>query len=1036
MTRVALEKDRITLVALVIVIVGGLWSYASLPQDEDPGFIIRTAVVTTQFPGASPDRVEMLVTDKIEEVVQEIPQLDYVTSNSRTGVSIVMVNIKESYKEMRPIWDDLRRKVDRVKADLPEGVLGPIVNDEFGDVFGIQLTLTGEGYTYAELKEIADQVREELLLLDEASKVEIYGAQEERIFVEYNDARLAELNLSVQQLGQILESRNIITPGGQIRIGEERISLEPSGNFETIEDLRQTVIGLPGRRDVVYLRDLAEITRGYIDPPRSRVHSSGVPALGLGISLREGGNVIRLGEQVQETVRRLQSRYPIGIEFTTIANQPDRVERKVDEFVGNLLQAIAIVILVMLLSLGLRTGLVVASLIPSAMLMSLLVMGFLGIGLDQISLSALIIALGMLIDNAIVMSESISLQMEAGKPAFQAAVDSGAELRTPLLTASLTTAAAFLPVALGKSSTSEYTGVLFWVVTIALLSSWVLSITTTPLLCVRFLKASQKPGGGAAFGTRFYRLYRGLLISILKRRWMTLAVVVAVLAVALYAFRFVPALFFPKSDRSFFYAELHLPTGTAIESTEETVDRIERFMERELVAGPGDPEREEGITTWAAYIGGGEPRYILNAHVEQTNPSYAFMLVNTTSFDAVQPAIEKLQQYCQRTFPDLVATILPSEMGPPVRKPIEVRISGRETERVFELVDRVKEKLESVPGTRNVEDDWGRRTKKILVEVNQARARRAGVTSLDVAVSLQSLLSGIELTQYREENDVIPVTLRSVAADRQDIGKLETLNVYSQTTGDPVPLRQVADLRVVWEPSEIRRRDRVRTVTVETDLAPGLTAVEVNNELIPWLDAESRDWPLGYRYELGGEIETSGKASASILEQLPVAALIIILLLVGQFNSIRKPVIVAATIPLGLIGVIFGLLVARSYFGFMTLLGIISLAGIVVNNAIVLLDRIQIEIEERGLTPPHAVIEASQRRLRPILLTTVTTIGGLLPLWLGGGPMWEPMAVAIIFGLLFATVLTLGVVPVLYSLLFRVSFAGFAYRQEAQAPRA
>jgi multidrug efflux pump subunit AcrB len=1022
MTAWALEKNRITLTALVIVVLAGAYAYLTLPQDEDPGFTIRTAMVLTYFPGASPERVENLVTDKIEEAVLEIPELDYVKSESRTGVSIVLVYIKERHREMRPIWDDLRRKVDRIATELPDSVIGPRVNDEFGDVFGVLLALTAEGYSYAEVEEIAESARSELLAIEEVSKVEIHGAQEERIFVEYNNARLAEFGLSVLQLERILVSANIIIPGGDVRVGPERIVLEPTGNFETLEDLGRTVIQVPGRQELLYLEDLAEIRRGYIDPPRSMTRSSGGRCLVLAVALREGGNVLTLGREVRRTLEHLEARYPIGVEFAVLADQPGRVERKVDEFVGNLLQAVLAVLLVMLLAFGLRTGLVVASLIPTAMLMSLAVMRVLGIGLDQVSLASLIIALGMLIDNAIVVSESIMVQTRGGTPPVEAAIASGRELRIPLLTSSLTTAAAFLPIFLARSMSGEYTGVIFKVVTITLLSSWVLALTMTPLLCVSLLrvKTTGKAGSDGS-ASRFLAFYRRLLLLFLRRRWAVLGATLVVFVLALSGFRYIPVLFFPPSDRQFFIAQLRLPTGTAIETTAETVDEVERFLADELAVSGA---RREGVTSWVSFIGGGEPRYILNANVEQPNPAYALLIVNTTSPDMVRPTIDRLYAYCEASHPDVVATVIPSGMGPPVQKPIQIRISGDDPDQLLAIAESVKQRLGESPGTLNIRDDWGRRTKKLLVRIDQPRARRAGVTSLDVAVSLQSILSGIASTEYREKSDLIPVTLRSSAAYRQDLSKLATMDVYSQATGRSVPLKQVADLEVAWEPSRIFRRDRTRTVTVECDLSSGVTANAVNRELVPWLEDRAASWPAGYRFELGGEIETSGKANSSIVAQLPVGGLIIVLLLVGQFNSFRRPFIVLATIPLGLIGVVAGLLITRSYFGFMTLLGIISLAGIVINNAIVLLDRIRIEIKDNGLPPQQAILEAAQRRLRPILLTTATTVCGLLPLWLGGGPMWEPMAIAIIFGLLLATVLTLGVVPVLYAILFRISFRG------------
>ncbi len=493
---------------------------------------------------------------------------------------------------------------------------------------------------------------------------------------------------------------------------------------------------------------------------------------------------------------------------------------------------------------------------------------------------------------------------------------------------------------------------------------------------------------------------------------------------AMYSFRYLPNIFFPPSDRPFFKTELELPVGTHIERTQQVVREVEGFLRDELVVGEG---REEGVTTWAAFIGQGAPRFVLPYSPVPPSPNYAFMLINTTSDKPIQDYISKIEAFTFEQFPDLITTARRIELGPPIDYPLEVRILGRESDVLFSLVDRVKERLRAIPGAKNIDDDWGRRTKKLLVRVNQPRARRAGVTSQDIAVSLQTGLSGFDMTEFREDDKLIPVTLRSVAADRLDIGKLESLNVYAQATGSSLPLKQVADVEVAWEPARIWRRDRLRTVTVRGHLEPGFTAAGVNAELVPWLEEESRDWGVGSRWEIGGEVETSGESNQSIGEKLPIAALIIIILLVGQFNSIRRPAIILMTIPLGLIGVIFGLHVTRSYFGFMTLLGIISLAGIVINNAIVLIDRIRIEIDELGLEPSRAIVEAAQRRLRPILLMAATTVGGLLPLWLGGGPMWEPMAIAIIFGLVFATVLTLGVVPILYSLFFRVSFKEFSY---------
>ncbi len=1026
LTRSAIELNRVTFVILFVMAAWGLTSYAGMPQSEDPGFIIRTAMVQTIFPGASPERVEQLVTDKLEKVVQEIPELDFISSESKTGVSLLFVNIQERYDDMRPIWDDLRRKIERARSDLPDGIIGPIVNDEFGDVFGTIVTLTGDGYSYAELKEIADDVRDELLLIREVAKVEIHGSQDERVFVDYNNARLAELGLAPLQLKNILDSRNIINPGGEIRTDEEAIVFEPTGNFESIEDLKRSVITAPGSSELIYLQDVADVYRGYVDPPTSTMHANGERGLALAISLREGGNILVLGELVSQTMERLQGTYPHGVEFEFLMYQAGAVAKKVDDFVGNLLQAVGIVMLVMLVTLGLRTGLVVASLIPMAIVASFIFMAIFDVGINQMSLAALIIALGLLVDNAIVMSESIMVQMSEGVPRVEAAVKSASEMRIPLLTSSLTTAASFLPIYLAESTTGEYTAPLFQVVTITLLCSWVLSLTMIPLFCVLFLKVKQK-AGEEGYDGRFYTMYRNALVFALKHRWASLAAVVVVFLGVMQLFAFVPQIFFPPNDRATLLAELFLPTGTPLAATEEVVQEIEDFIRSDLYVGPqGEDSETEGVVNWSTFLGAGAPRFILPINPQQASPEYAILILNTTSREEVDVAVSRLRDFCNR-FPGLKAKIDPLPLGPPASNPIEVRIQGRDPDRVFGYVEEVKSFLASIPGPRSIADNWGARSKKLLVQVDGQRAQRAGVTNQDVAISFQTLFSGFETTEYREDDKVIPVTLRAAGAGGLDPTTVGSVNVFSQQTGRSVPVGQVANIELAWQPSKILRRDRLATVTVESDLEPGYTAIEVNTRIVPWLEEFSSDWPIGYSWAIGGEEEEASKANASIAAKLPIAGLLIVLLLVGQFNSLRRPAIILITIPMGLIGVVIGLLVMRSYFGFMTLLGVISLAGIVINNAIVLLDRIKIEIEENGLTAQRAVVEAAQRRLRPILLTTITTLGGLLPLYLGGGPMYEPMAVAIMFGLVFATVLTLGLVPVLYSLFFRVSYKDFSY---------
>ena len=1015
LTNAAITNNRTTWILFAVLLLAGLQAFKDLPRAYDPGFIIRAAQVVTYLPGASSDRMEELVTNQIEQVIQEIPELDFVTSTSKTGVSIVVANIKENYTSMRPIWDDLRRKIQAVTPDLPEGIVGPIVNDEFGDVYGIVIALTAEGYTYSEMKTIADNARDDLLSLEDAAKIDLLGIQDERVFVEYDNAKLAELNLSPGILSSMIKSRNIIVPGGSIVIGNERIELEPSGNFETVEDIGNTILPIPGSKNVVYLRDIAQVTSGYVDPPSSLVRFKGEDAIGIAISMREGGNNIELGEQVRHELFRLAQEYPIGVDFNVVNFSPKEVDDKVKGFVVNLLQAIAVVAAVMLLSLGLRTGLIVSLLIPASMLAALLLMINLEIGLDQISLAALIIALGMLVDNGIVMSESILVQMKEGKSPMDSALSSANELKMSLLTSSLTTAAAFLPIYLAESAVGEFTASLFKVVTITLLCSWLISMTVVPMLCVYFLRVGN---GVSSESSKVQQLYERFLRVCLRFRFLVLLSVAGAFVGAVLLMQQVPKIFFPPSDRLYFKMEVEFPIGADIQATASMTAAFDRFLGQNLKVSE---KRASGVTSWISYIGQGGPRFVLNHTPEPASPNYSLFVINVTDQYVIDESMSALDEFAINTFPDLKITLKRIENGTPVKNPVEYRLYADDVDTLFERAELLKAKMASVPELRNIVDNWGIQSKKFEVVVDQTRARRAGISSEDIAVSLQTGLSGLELTEYRRGEDIIPVMLRSQAADRQDIAKLEGLSVYVQSTGESLPLKQVADLRLIWEPAKILRRDRKKSITIGAQLTGDATAIEGFSKVTPWLEEQATSWELGSGFELGGEIESSGKANDSITEKLPIAAFIILILLVAQFNSLRKPAIILVTIPLGFIGVSVGLFLANSFFGFMTLLGVISLAGIVINNAIVLLERIDLEIEENGLDPFDAILSAGKRRLRPILLTTATTVLGMLPLYFGGGLMWEPMAVAIIAGLLFSTLLTLVLVPVLYSLLYRVT---------------
>lgn len=1015
-TSVAISKNRITIILTALLVIAGLLAYGALPKAQDPGFTVRTAVVSTQFPGASPERVEQLVTDKIETKVHEMPEVDSILSDTRTGISIIKVNFKESYTDMQPIFDDLRRKVQDIENELPEGARKPRVDDEFGDVFGSVYALYADGYTNAELKDIADEVRDRLLLEPDVAKVSIHGAREEVIFAEYDDAQLAALNLSPYSLSNLIGSINILSAGGNLLIGRERIVLEPTGNFESVEELQDSIINLPDN-SMVYLGDIVNVYREYRDPPNSQTRVNGEPGLVIAVSMREGGDIMKLGERLDVLVPEIEQRYPWGVKLEKIWFQATLVENNIDGFVTSLLQAIGIVVVVMVAFLGLRTGLVVASLIPVTMIVTFFVMQLFGITVNQISLAALIIALGLLVDNAIVIVESTLVKRAAGVGAVQAAVESGKELRYPLLISSLTTAAAFMPIALAESAVGEYTADIFYVVTIALLLSWVFAMTLVPLLTTVTLKVEKSEDQGTGSMGRWGDLYLSILEKALRFRAAFFAGVVAVFFASIWALGFVPTLFVAPSEDPIFTGQIEMPLGTSIEASEETIEAIDTFIHDTYYA----PENgEQKIRNWMVYIGEGGPRFTLALDPPNDNPANSFLIANTMRGEDVEEVIDGLRDFLFANFPDLVHQLARLENGPPVGYPIQIRISGPDIDELYRVADGVTDSLYADPAVLSVKNTWGLKTKKLIVDVNQQRALRAGVTNNDVAYSLEAGLAGIDLSEYREDDKLIPITLRTVASDREDLSKLDGLSIYSRSSNTTVPLRQVADVSLAFEPGMIERRDRERTITLMGQLNEGFTAADAIARLTPELDAQAADWPDDFRYEVGGESEESEESNAAIAAKLPVALMAIVMLLVFQFNSARRPVIILATIPLGLIGVSIGLLVARSTFGFFTILGIIALSGIIINNAIVLIDRIKIEAEEFGKPPRQAVIDACLQRLRPILLTTATTVLGMMPLWWGGTAMFETMAVSMIFGLLFATLLTLLVVPVMYAVFFRV----------------
>lgn len=1020
-TAFSIDRNRITFSLLAIVIVMGLVLYQDLARDSMPPYTVRVATIISYFPGGSPERVEMLVTDAVEKKAQEIPEVKTITSTSRTGLSVVTVELKDEVtpEKLQPVWDNLRRKLEDIE-NLPEGVVPDLDDDDVGVVYGVMLGLLSDGFSYAEMKEYVDDIRDELIKLDAAAKVELNGVQDERVFIEFDQARLSELGLSSYQLKEIISSTNIIYSGGEVDLEDERIVLEPSGNYDELDDLRNTIVPVGGQ--LIYLGDFTKIRKGYITPQVSKVRVNGMRSIGLSISLKEGANIIALGQQVDQVAAGWNNRMPHGLELIRLASLDNFVDDSVNSFIGNLIQSIVIVLLVMLVFLGFRTGTIIASLIPIVTVATLMVMGLLEIGLNQVSLAALIMALGMMVDNAIVVSESILVKMEEGVDAKKAAIDSCSELIIPLLISTLTTSAAFLSFFLAESTMGDIMGPIFVVITIALMISWLVSMSIITLLCFIFLasKSQKKEGKKLIDLDKIFEVlkveYKKILDWALRSKTTFILLVVGMFILSIFGFKIIPFIFFPDSDRNLVTVDINLPLGKKIETTDEVVRSIEQFISDSLVV---NESRAVGVLDWSSFIGKGPNSYDLGYSQDEPNSSYAHMLVNTSSGDDNQMVINVLDDFCFNNFPD--ADIKVNRLGQGgAATPIEIRISGEDPGQLFEISDQVKTKLTGIAGAKNVKDDWGPMIKKFVIDIDQTKAQRAGISSQDIAVSLQTVLSGFVTGYFREDDKSIPIMMRSHDSDQQTFETLETLNIYSQSSGKTVPLIQVANIEPVFQFAKILRYDLFKTVTVQSYLKDGANTAVIMSEMLPWLDEYKKSWPQGYNYALGGDDESTKENMGAVISYLPLSVFIIIMLLIIQFNSMRKTFIVLSTIPLGIIGVVIGLIVLKSYFGFMAFLGVISLAGIVINNAIVLIDRIDIEINELGKAPGVAVVDAALQRFRPILLTTFTTTLGLIPLYLGGGLMWEPMAAAIMVGLLFATVITLMFVPVLYSIMFKV----------------
>ena len=1027
LTKFSIEKNRITYMALATVMLLGVFLYQSLPRDSMPPITIRVATIVSQFPGAGPERVEELVTDKIEKVVQELPELKEVSSTSRTGISVVSVTLKDDVtpQELQSVWDRLRRKLDVIQG-LPSAVVPNLDDDGIGDVFGIVLGVTGDGFSYAQMKDYVDDIKDDLIKLDNAAKVEIGGEQDERVFVAFDDSRLKQYGLSAQKLSAIIAAQNILSSGGQINIEDERIVLEPTGNFDSLLDIENLLIPVGDGSQLVYLKDITKVEKGYISPPSQKVSVNGMDAISLHVSLKDDASIIALGEEVRTVHKKWQAILPVGLELHTLSSMDTYIDDKVNAFMINLLQSVVIVLVVMLIFLGFRSGLIITVLIPIVIVTTFMVMGLMNIGINQVSLAALIMALGMMVDNGIVVAETIVVKLEEGVPRKEAALQACKELFTPLLISTLTTAAAFLSFYLAESSMGDIVGPIFLVITIALLSSWLISLTIITLLSYLFMKVKPQDAKKSAIdiGIEWLKLrYKNLILIALRNKVKTMLCIVVMFVAALFGFTKIEFLFFPDSDRNMITVDINLPLGTKIERTTQVVSQIEAYISKELKTTDVKPD---GVVDWSSYIGKGPESYDQGYQPDEANSSYAHILVNTSNFKANQDMINKLDLFCFNTFAnaDIKIGSLASGGG---GVPIEIKVTGDNPDQLSILSEQIKLKLTTISGTKNIKDDWGPKTKKFIVEIDQIRAQTAGVSSSDIATSLQTILDGFTAGEYREGDKSIPIVMKSDTSQQQTLESIETLNVFSQNTGKTVPFSQVASITPVWQYAKITRLDINRTITVSSELREGGNASLITAQITPWLVEQSKTWNPGYSYSFGGDAENTAENMGAVIKYLPLCGFIIMMLLIIQFNSFRKMIMVYCTIPLAIIGVVVGLLSFQEPFGFMPFLGVIALAGIIINNAIVLIDRMEIEQNVLERKEEDSVITACLQRFRPILLATFTTVLGLIPLYLTGGEMWEGMAISIMVGLLFGTIITLFFIPAFYSVLYKIDYSEYVF---------
>ena len=1039
----SIKKDVITWVITFVLVVVGALSFSGLSRLEDPKFTIKQAIVLTPYPGATPAEVEEEVTNVIEMAVQELGEVDWIESQSTRGFSMVKINITTTVpKEAIPqLWDELRRKINDYQRQLPPGAGPSLVNDDFGDVYGIYLAITGDGYTDMELHENAKFLQRELLGVQDVKRIILYGAQPEVVYVEMRREKMSELGISQQDIYNALASKNLPSPSGHITLGNEYIPVHPTGEFQSEKEFGDLLISSKGSesQSLVYLKDVADIKRGYQEPTKALLRYDGKPAVGLAISTVPDGNVVTMGEALAKRFEELKPQMPLGMELHAIANQPEAVTAAINGFIVSLGQAVAIVIAVLLVFMGLRSGLIIGFILFLTIMGTFLFMDMRGLILERISLGALVIALGMLVDNAIVVTDGIRVRMNQGVDALTAARDVVGQTSTPLFAATLIAIAAFAAIGTSPDSTGEYCSSLFWVILMSLSLSWFTAVSTTPMLCKTFLKVGQKTdkSGDDAYSGKFYSLYRNFLTLCIRFRWLTTAVVIGLFATSLFGFGFVKSSFFPDSTRPQLFIDFYFPDGTHVDTTAKQMQKAEEWL----------LEQEDFIHV-TSEIGGGQPRFLLTYSPQTGGSNLGRIIIDVTDYTRLAELSLMAQQGLEPMFPGAVVNSRLFINGPNEGGRIQARIIGPDAEVLKQLGRQVKNIMLDDPYSKGVRNEWGNPVKLVRPQMAEAQARRAGITRPMLSQAMESAVEGTQVGVYREKDELLPIIARAPLQERTDMTNLESVQIWSPAAQQMVPVGQVvSSFKTEFEPSQVWRRNRVKMLRIHADPGVGLPsellarvkpkieqALGVDVEQVLGRMVSPEDWdvstlkisyggmtPLkdmpGYYLSWGGEAEDSARSQGYLIPSVKIFFGIMVLMVIFLFNSIKKTMIIWLTVPLSIIGVTAGLLLLKQPFGFMSLLGLMSLAGMLIKNAIVLIDQIDIELAS-GKPGFQAIVDSGVSRLIPVSMAALTTVLGLIPLL--ADAFFISMAVTIMFGLTFATFLTLLFVPVLYAMFFKI----------------